>query len=252
MTGTGIFNWQRLGHLLVIEFNNYWKKVALASGMVFAILLFLYTDISDETGNGFSDGIFLIITIAGGAIFTSVIFNDMHHPLEKFHYLTLPCSQQERFASKYLITGPLFLLYALVLSGIFKGFAPAFVAAFNSSPAPFDPFDDFPALYAVILFFSVHIVFFLGAILFRGFAVVKTGFCLFILPYTFFFVALVSLKIFYADHFDSFLSINTNRDILPGIQVMLLRSDTFMFLAWIALYLWFITLAYSCLKDHEA
>ena len=252
MTGSGIFNWQRFGRLLAIEISNYWKKVALATGMVCAILLFVYSDLSDQPVGVFSEGVFIAITLVGGAIFASVIFNDMHHPLERFYYLTLPCSQLERFVSKFFLSGPLFLVYALVITEVFKVFAPAFVTIFDSTGAAFEPFAEFPLPYVLVLFLSSHIVFFLGAIMFRGFAVVKTGFCLFVLPYTFFFVALISLKIFYADHFDSFLSIETNREILPGIQIVLLRSDTFISLAWIVLYLWFITLAYSCLKDHEA
>ena len=66
------------------------------------------------------------------------------------------------------------------------------------------------------------------------------------------FIVLVSLKIFYFDHFDGFWSIETNRDILPGVLVLPLRSDLFIYCAWTVLYLWLVYVAYSCLKDHEA
>ena len=254
MKNSGLFSWQRFLRLLAIDFSNYWKRVALASGMVFAGLLFIYSDISDEPAKVFSEGIFILLTMVGGAVFTSVIFNDMHHPLERYQFLTLPCSPLERFSSKYCLTGPLFLVYALVLSSLFKILAPVIVAAFNSSStgAAFEPFDDFPVRYVLVLFLSGHILFFIGAIVFRGFAVVKTAFCLFILPYTFFFMTWLSLKVFYFDYFDRFFSMETNRQILPGIQVLLLRSDMFVTLVWIMLYLWFVRMAYTCLKDHEA
>jgi hypothetical protein len=253
MNSAGTFNWQRFARLLTIEIINYWKKVALASGMVFAILLFFYFDISDEPPGVFSDGIYIPLTFLGGAIFTSVIFNDMHHPLERFQYMTLPCSQLERFASKYCLTCPLFLLYAIALAIVFKTIAPVFYTIFNSGAgAIFEPTDDFPLLYILFGYMTGHILFMTGAILFRGYAVVKTGFCLFIIPYTFYFIGLISLKIFYADHFDSFLSLNPAQEVLPGLPALLLRNDIFLLSAWCAIYLWFGYLAYNSLKDHEA
>ena len=125
MNAKDMFDMQRFSRLLVIELSNYWKKVGLASGLVFALMMFIYSDLSDEAKT-FSVGIFFIYIVVGGAIFTSVIFSDMHHPLERFQFLTLPCSQVERFASKYLVTGPLFLVYGLVLSWLFVLVAPGF------------------------------------------------------------------------------------------------------------------------------
>ena len=56
--------------------------------------------------------------IVGGLICTSTIFADLHHPLQRFHYLTLPCSNLERFLSRYLLSAPLYYLYVLVAYAI--------------------------------------------------------------------------------------------------------------------------------------
>lgn len=245
-----MFNTERFMRLLLIEIRNFWKKVALATGMVFAFLLFVYTEISDA-GNVFNDGGFVALTFIAGAIFTSVIFNDMHHPLERFQYMTLPCSQLERFASKYALTFPLFLLYALAVMAIFKLTAPVLVTLSGRTGAPFEPFEEFPAGVLLMIYLTGHILFFTGAIVFKNFAVVKTGFCLFILPYTFFFAGVISLKIFYFGYFDSFWSIQPTREILPGIQVQLLLMEWLLLSVWCLVYLWLGYVAYTCLKDHE-
>ena len=51
--------------------------------------------------------VFGIYLLGGGLLLTSLAFHDMHHPLEGQRYLMLPCSNLERFLSRYLLTGPL-------------------------------------------------------------------------------------------------------------------------------------------------
>ena len=58
--------------------------------------------------------LFSIYLLGGGLVFTSLAFQDMHHPLERYQYLMLPCTNVERFLSRYLLTGPLLLIYIVV------------------------------------------------------------------------------------------------------------------------------------------
>ena len=86
--------------------------------------------------------LFPIVLIGGGLVFTSTIFADLHHPLQRFHFLTLPCSNLERFISRYLLSAPLYYLYVLVLYAVFDcdsgGDRPR---AEGTSAAAFAPFD---------------------------------------------------------------------------------------------------------------
>ena len=249
---TTIFNVQRFSRLLVIELRNYLKKIFLATGMIYAITFFVYQMASGDRTETFSELFFLIMLCASGALFTSVIFSDMHHPLEHYQYMTLPCSQLERFASKYLLTGPIFLVYALFAIALFEQMSPVLVRILNNTPARFTPFDEVQLQVQLIIFLTGHILFLMGSIYFRNFAVVKTAFSLFVLPYTFLFVTLVGLKVFYFDHFASFWDVEPNQRILPGIQMQLLDNRTFLYTLWTLLYLWLLFMAYTFLKDHEA
>jgi hypothetical protein len=228
------------------------KRVLLATGMLYAFNLFLYVNISDKINGSLSEGLFYIFTFVGGALLTSVIYNDMHHPLERYQYLTLPCSALERFTSKFIITCPMYLLYALLVIMGFKLLAPAIFGLSGSTGAPILPFDDIPFRYLLILFLTGQVLFLIGATVFRNYAVLKTGFSLFVLPYTFFLVTMVALKVIYFDHYDRFWTLKTNTEIYPGIEFQLLRHEYFIMTIWGVFYLWLIYIAYTCLKDHEA
>src|SRR5215510_12382939 len=61
-----------------------------------------------------SQSIFAAFLMIVGLVMTSMSFRDMHHPLERYRYLMLPVSNFERYLGRYLLTGPLYVIFMLV------------------------------------------------------------------------------------------------------------------------------------------
>ncbi|MEY4641310.1 MAG: hypothetical protein RLZZ227_1304 [Pseudomonadota bacterium] len=197
---------------------------------------------------------FLVLLIGGGSIFTSMIFNDMHHPLERFHYLTLPCSNLERFLSRYLITAPLFVAYTVVLYRIFEMFANFLCALFwDGETVPLlEPGSDMVS-NGIQEYFLLHVFVFAGAIWFRSYALIKTWFAAFVFFAALGIVCFVAMRIVY---WDSFVSLFTPNPAGPYInfEALAFGEDG---LAWyqkllgLGFLLWVLFLAYLGLREHE-
>src|SRR5690606_14860576 len=95
------FNLQRFFHVLIGNLILlHARKIGFASLGLAGIGLICYAvNVSAEQGDNGEVAMvmFGILLLGGGSIFTSMIYNDMHHPLERFQYLMLPCSNLERF-----------------------------------------------------------------------------------------------------------------------------------------------------------
>ncbi len=201
-----------------------------------------------QTMNPVFFGIYLL---GGGLLFTSLGFQDMHHPLERYQYLMLPCSNIERFLSRYLLTGPLYLLYVILAFSGIDWLGNQLTAWWIGARQPlFSPFTAL-SLLLIRIYLLAHIVMLTGAICFRSHALIKTALSLLLLLVGFVAAMYVLLRIFYWDAF-SWTSFHFH--VVKPLQVPLLPLFD---AAWMnfavagGFALWILYVAYRCLRAHE-
>jgi hypothetical protein len=255
-----IFAWQRfvrvfLNDLMLLQV----KRIGFASLGLLGVGIVIYvTNAAATPGDNMDVALttFTVLLLGGGHIFTSMIFNDMHHPLERFHYLMLPCSNLERFVSRYLITAPLFFVYAVVFFKVFEVVANLVITTLtDAQPIPPLQLGSDAARMSMLAYFVTHVFVYCGAIWFRSYALVKTmatGMILWTGCLLLFFVA---LRILYWDSFISLFQMNPEGPF-PGIEADFLtdadgnpnvpaKLALTLFLGWV------LFLAYLGLEEHE-
>lgn len=78
------------------------------------IILFIFTaNTLPQHSLFFSGAVFV-----GGALISSAIFRDLHDEGTAIQYLTLPVSQLTKYLVAWVLTGPLYLLFVLIMYGI--------------------------------------------------------------------------------------------------------------------------------------
>lgn len=191
-------------------------------------------------------GIFLLGT---GLIFTSMGFQDMHHPLERYQYLMLPCSNIERFLSRYLLTGPLFILYVIVVFSGMDWLGNLLTGWWKGAQEPlFSPFS-VSALVLIRVYLGVHVVMLTGAICFRSYALIKTALSLLLLLVGFGVTGFIAIRIFY---WDSFKGFGFGGNHPPEMQLAPFFAATWMnAIVLTGFTLWILYVAYRCLSTHE-
>lgn len=231
-------------------------RVAMATLAVMGLGLLTYYTNAQEPGLAdapMSNVLFPILLLGGGLIFTSIIYGDMHHPLERFHYLTLPCSNLERFLSRYLITAPLYYVYALAVYFVFELIAKTlFWLLFEVTFVPFEPFNENNRNFT-IGYFGVHAVVYTGAIYFRSYALIKTCASYFALSAMIGLVFFVTLRILFWDNFislfrlapEAYINMETRFIFMEGGPTLVHKLGLTAFLLWV------LFLGYMGLRDHE-
>ncbi|HXC59581.1 MAG TPA: hypothetical protein VN645_09700 [Steroidobacteraceae bacterium] len=184
-----------------------------------------------------------------GLLFTSSSFNDMHHPLERYHFLMLPVSNFERFLSRYVLTGPLLLLYVVAAFTVMDWTANHFASWAKEASVPlFSPFAPVPVLLMKI-YLLLHTVMLTGAICFRSYAWMKTALSFLLVLASMPVVVYVSLRIFYYDSFSwsSFKEVGAVKaQLVPVFEAHWLNVTVVVGFA-----LWILYVAYRCLRAHE-
>jgi len=185
----------------------------------------------------------------GGLMFTSFSFNDMHHPLERYHYLTLPVSNFERFLSRYLLTGPLLVLYVLAAFSIMDWSANHVAAWAKEAERPlFAPFSAI-SLLLVRIYLLLQTVMFTGAICFRSYAWIKTTLTALVVAASIPAAIYVSMRIFYYAHC-SWSSLQETVDIRAPL-LPLFEAHWLNVTVVIGFALWILYVAYRCLRAHQ-
>lgn len=206
-----------------------------------------------ETGNTVSPPasavLFGMYLMGGGLILTGMAFQDMHHPLERYRYLMLPCSNLERFLSRYLLTGPLFLLYATLtfaaIDWVANLLTEQWIEVREPLLSPFSP----QSLVLMRVYLFAHIAVLTGAICFRSYALLRTTLFLLLGFAVLLAVMYVAMRIIYWDHF----SWTRFAPVQPlGLLLKPLFAATWMnFVVAIGFLLWMLRVAYRCLCGHE-
>ncbi len=259
---TDVFSGQRFVRVFINDlYLLQARRVAFTSlGLVgVGILVYLLGANAEPTeGQGLAFGMFAALLGFGGMVFTSMIFNDMHHPLERYQYLMLPCSNLERFVSRYLITAPLFVVYAIVLYKVFEAVANFLIEALTEAQgiAPLDLSAE--STHMLILgYFAMHVFGYAGAIWFRSYSFIKTQVAGMLFWMACMALMMLSIRIIYWDSFISLFQLNPEGPF-PSIE---LGPENFFdrdgnFLPWVkvasvAFLAWFLFLAYMGLDEHE-
>lgn len=257
-----IFNWQRFARVFLNDVMLLQaRRMAFASLGLAGIGIIVYLSTASESPDANVNValiLFGILLAGGGQIFTSMIYNDMHHPLERFQYLMLPCSNLERFISRYLITAPLYLVYAIVLFKLFEVIANFTITVmFDAAPVPVLDLGSEDARRIMLGYFASHVFVYWAAIWFRSYALIKLMAASFLFWMACMALMALTIRILYWNSFISLFELNPAGPF-PNIHF---GPEYFVdaegnFLAWtkvatLAILGWVLFLAYLGLKEHE-
>lgn len=227
------FDPRRLLQLLTndLRINQKPMLIAAATLLVFWTLLTFMGNISPS--------LYLFVLYVGGFLVTSRAFKELHDPELAYHYLTLPCSNFERFLSKWLTTS---VGYAIALLGLFYVFiAIHTVLDMFLLHRVIDPFPlfNFRLLNSLGVYIVLHSMVFLGAVLFKRHALLKTSF----------FFGCLALILFMTIgwlgmHFFPYWDPNALHSLTPLAKIT-------HFLFWIALAPFFWVVTYLRIAEYE-
>lgn len=248
-----LFSLPRFSLAFVNDLKATARMVALSSLAAFGIGVLFYLVHSGDLNQdeGLYIPAFLTLLFGGGLLLAGNAYADMHHPLQRYHVLMLPVSALERFLSRYLITGPLFVLYALVLFRVFEAVAGIITewVAGDRIP-PLDPGNEV-IRYSIFAFFAGHAVLLLGAIIFPRHPLPRTVLCGIALVCLLFATVLLSIKIFFWDYFPAPFAFEPHQPFNMEPFWAGWPDRVHYMLLWL-LYFWVLFIAYTALKDHEA
>jgi hypothetical protein len=246
-------NPSRFRRLLANDVLRISKMVLLASAALLCVTCIVYLA-NFEPGRIPDDPpasvlLFGLYLLGGGLLLTSEIFRDMHHPLERYHFLMLPVSNTERFLSRYLLTGPLLVAYLVVAFAVMDWTGNQLAAWLKEASAPsFSPASG-EILLLIRVYLFVHLLAFLGAIGFRSMNLLKTALSLVLFACSLGAVAYVAMRIFYFDAFEW-----GRLQAVASIQMRLIPVFEASWMNWavgLGFSAWLLYVSYRCLKAHE-
>jgi len=247
------FSLPRFRRLFANDALRVAKSVALSSLALLCLTCALYVG-NFEPGDTPTDPplgvvLFIIYVLCAGLLLTSESFRDMHHPLERYHYLMLPVSNLERFLSRYLLTGPLFVLYALAAFTVMDWVGNLLAGWLKDAAQPlFSPAVP-PVSIVLRVYLFLHVIGFLGAIAFRSLNLVKTALATVVVAFSLLVVGYISLRVFYFGAFEwgSFESVAP----IHAAVIPLFEATWANWVAALGFATWLLYVAYRCLKAHE-
>lgn len=243
----------RFGRLLLNDALRLQRSILYSTSPLLAVVLAVYSiDISD--GSAAEPAAHMVLfgiwLICAGLLMTGLSFQDLHQPQERSQYLMLPVSSFERLLSRYLLTGPLFVLFAVVafigadhLGNLWTGFW------FGERQTPFPPLDERTG-WLLFSYLLAHAVMLIGAICFRTHAFVKTILFLLVVLIGLMLIENLAERILFPDAFTWTRFASTRP--LPTELMPWFASPWLNVLAVAAIYAWLLRIAFVCLRDYEA
>ncbi len=179
-----VFNPKRFGRLFIKHTVEHYKSYLMSLGVLIGVLLlgigfFTYINNDGPMNMPMQTGLFAIVLLLAGTMFTSTIFADMGDKKKSVSALTLPASHFEKYLVGWLYSYVLFQL-------IFLAVYPAILAVILNTrhwPARFEILNVFhqPALpWILMCYATLHAGTMCGAIFFKKLHFIKTGFVFFI------------------------------------------------------------------------
>ncbi len=165
------FDINRFKQLVANDLRINLKIIAISV----AVIIVFWTLLSLGNGGAVSQSLFGFVLYVGGFVMTSRSFKELHDSEQAYHYLTLPCSNFERFLSKWIITS---VGYAIALLGLFWIFSVLSMvihyAIFSHMTPIINIFD--PLFWQSIkTYIILHSIVFLGAVVFKRYSLLKTA-----------------------------------------------------------------------------
>ena len=232
MNTAKLFSAKRFYHLILNELKQNKKIIFIA--FITLLLFFLILPFSPNA-NLAAYPFFLYV---GGFIISSRAFKDLHDPMRAYAFLMLPCSNLEKFLSKWILTSLIYAFGLLLMCFIISTLCNVIgVLFYHSTFNVWNIFQNgFPLLVGKYIILQAVIL--LGAISFKQYALIKTALSLLIL---FFIISLFSLMI-------SFFFCPT---CLPGFLIVSASFHGLYFIFWLlaAPFCWYIT--YLKLAEYE-
>ena len=107
------FNLERFRLLIKHDFVIN-KDIIFTTVITLSIVLFLYALIFANGGNNFHPTAYVLLLFIGGFWTSSLAFKDLHDKQKNYIFLTLPCSNFEKFFSKLVLTSICYVLATLL------------------------------------------------------------------------------------------------------------------------------------------
>lgn len=232
MNTSTLFSLKRFYYLVLNELKQNRKIIFIAFMTI--LLFFLILPFSPSA----SLATYPFFLYAGGFIITSRAFKDLHDPTRACSFLMLPCSNLEKFLSKWLLTSVIYAIGLLLICCVISVICGLIGVIFYHTS--FYIFNIFQAGFPVVIgkYMIIQSIILLGAISFKQYPLIKTALALLIL---FFILSLFSLMI-------SFFFCPT---CLPGFLIVSASFHGLYFIFWLlaAPLCWYIT--YLKLAEYE-
>ena len=115
MRQSNVFSVARAWYALRADLQQQRRAVLVGAGAAAALILAVnVTSANDALGGEFHAAFFPLVLVAGGLLFTSTLFADLHDKPRAHAYLTLPISTLERWAVRLLLSTVGYAAVALV------------------------------------------------------------------------------------------------------------------------------------------
>jgi hypothetical protein len=246
------FSLWRFGRVIQNDALRIARPVLYATVALFGVTVLSYLGtfqraLPDEQALSFR--MFGIYLNLAGLLLTGVAFQDLHHRLDRYRYLMLPVSSLERLLSRYLLTGPLFVLYATLAFAAFDVAGKQAVQMYWEIDLPlFSPFTG-QTMWLIFFYMLAHSIMLIGAICFRAHAFLRTLLVLMALVLLMVLVENLAERIFFPElyswkQFERLSPLPV--ELAPEFQAPWAN------MAFISgLFVWLFFIAYACLRDHE-
>lgn len=199
------FNGQRFLQLMLNDLRNQFRMLAITSVAALGVYLIIYVlMVYNQEIEPLYHVLYPITLLVGGSLFTSISFIDLHHPQQRYYYLTMPCSNLERFLSRWALTSVCFLLFSLLFYVAFELIGQTITQLLFGQVHPFFRIANEVTRNTMMSFFVVHAVVMLGAVYFRKYHLVKTVLSVFLFSGMCLLIFIISFRIVYWDLFEGF------------------------------------------------
>lgn len=163
--------WISLRNDATVLYRSFILAVAVVLSIALVITVFVFRS---GTAWNYYDFLFGPLLYIGGYIYTAGMFSDVHHQLKGSYYLLVPASITEKFVSRLVISGLLYVIGITLAVSVFsyliyflaKGTSGAYLPVFS----PFRP----KIIKSCGIYLVTQSLFLFGSTLFRKHAFLKT------------------------------------------------------------------------------
>lgn len=251
MKPNNYLNFPRLLKVLNRE-TNIRKKGYITGTLVVAALFFIIMLISAKSSFTLSYSetikVFYFVLFIGGMIFTSRIFSELHEPQTSYQFLSLPASNLEKLIAQWFISSIGYILTVLIILLVSATLGGMLGAALFRPDFVWIDLAELKIGEMLLPYFTLHAIFFLGAITFRKRNFLKTAIAIFIVSM---FLALTVLAIGYLTIGDNIYALD---DASASFKFMAEKDQVLRILDMQLDYLiapFFLVVSYFKLKERQ-